>query len=631
MLLASGSVAPYGSADTAGKERVRVAAELVNGSAANAGDYVLNYDVDCTDMIGEYVKVLYNTKEKVVYGVYTNDEETTVVIDTTVGALSDVGVNGALTYDSVSYDIASGAQAYVVTSDTAWTPVALGSVAGNSNVANYDNIKLVDNDGDGALDVAFVVANNIAEVTYVGTDSITLAGFGSLKNTDGIYSDLAVGDFVAWNNKNTNFAGKYVVTEADTLSGKVTEVGYKTGTLVNRILVDGTWYNLGLNDMSTTAYVQDKTPAPLNYGNTYDMALYNGYVVDADKVVGGNAKLAVLTGVTTNQDFDGNYQVRLLLANGETVEGFADIEAVSTTGILTPDTKVGALVSYTMEDGIYVCKDVSGSEKAGYDNWTTGTGYDKTNGYISGPNKKINNSAVVFVMYDSDLTTANMQPAFRVTTGSELNSWKSNYGSSAEILWNNAGLNYADVVYIVGAAQVPTPGTVSNYGYITSAITAGNDDSGDYSAFTMWDGSNTISVITRSSLNGASKGDVISFDWDGATEIKNITKITATHTAALMYTNGEQVRLNGTGYDLADDVTIINVNTKDVEGVGGSAITTAAQSSTPNVYYYNCWYQISDGEVSLLVIDVTNGYLNGAAYMNGWNDSSDMVVIPPTP
>ena len=619
VLLASGSVNPYGI--SAGKEKLTVDAEYVDGDTDGAGRKNVAYAVDCTDMIGEYVKVLYNTKDKVVYGVYTNDEETTVVINTTVGALSDVGDNGALTYDGVSYDIDANANAYRIGSDAGWTLLGdLEDVAAATNdIANYDSIKLVDNNGDGALDVAFVVDNQVAKVTYVGSDTFTLTNKGSVKNADAIFPELAVDDYVSFTYKNANFEGKYVVSETTALaSAKVTEVGENSDTpaLVNRILVDGTWYTLG-EENNGDPIKDDSMTNELDYNTTYNLVICNGYVVNAEKVVGGNSKVAVITGSTGVRDYDGNYQVRLLLADGSTVEGFMDGVA---TGNDTND--VGKFVSYTIEDGIYKAVAVANTDettKAGYDHYASGTKFDESEGYLTltgtPSNKKVNKDAVVFVQYDSELGNKNgsnqwiMDQAFRVTNGAELNSWKKDYGTAVHVLWNDAGLGYADVVYIVGAANEGTPGTTSNYGYITSAVTKGSDDSGVYCAFTIWDGTDSTSVIVRASSVGVSKGDVISFTWGDGNEIKIDSEITGTD--ALVYSNGEQVRLGDTGYDLADDVTIINVNTKDVEGVGGNAITTAAQTSTPGEYYYNCWYKLSDDntEIVLLVIDVTDGKL----------------------
>ena len=177
------------------------------------------------------------------------------------------------------------------------------------------------------------------------------------------------------------------------------------------------------------------------------------------------------------------------------------------------------------------------------------------------------------------------------------------------------------MVYVVGTDDVATPGVKTNTAYIVSDVTEGSDSTGDYSAFTIWDGTDNISVIVRSNVS-VSKGDAITFDWDGETELKNVSKLSTV--GALTYSNGKQVSINGSGYDLANDVTIINVSTKDTAGVSGNAIATAAQTSVEGVYYNNCWYKVNgDGDIELLIIDITSNRLTGTG--DGQFDSNSGV------
>ena len=618
VLQASGSMDPYGNS-ASGKEKVAIRATVKNGDPFGPTNVGFKYAEDVTGLIGEYVKVLYNTKDKVAYGVYSVAGENNVIINTTIGALSDIGKTAdTLKYDGTTYDVDSGAWAYMIRSDATVLPVNIMALGTNSNIANYDNVKLVDNDGDDKIDTAIVIENQIEKVTYVGSDSITLTNKGQVKAADANYSDLAVDNYVSYVAKNASYDGKAVVTKANTMSGKVTETSKNSATpaKVNKVLVDGTWYTLG--QVNGSAPLTDDNSQELDYGTSYDFALFNGYVVNADKVQGNGSKVAVISGVTTNQDFDGNYQVRLLLADGTTVEGYAKLGGVGANA-------QGDLVTYTIKDGVYQLKAAANTDdetRAGYDVYASGAGWNKTAKTVAG--QKVNDSAVVFVQYDKDLTTATIEPAFKVITGSELNSWKSaTWGTSGEVLYNNSGLGYADIVYVVGAAQAATPGIKTNTAYVTSGVTQGSDNTGDYSAFTIWDGTESTNVIVRSSLVGVSKGSVITFDWDGDNELKNVSVLNTQ--AALIYSNGKQIRLNNNGYDLADDATIINVSTKDKAGVGGNAITTAAQTSTSGVYYFNCWYKLNgDGDIELLVVDVTSNKLDGTT--NGFDTNSNSIV-----
>ena len=295
----------------------------------------------------------------------------------------------------------------------------------------------------------------------------------------------------------------------------------------------------------------------------------------------------------------------------------------------------GDFIAYTMDGTIYKAVKVGNAipgtppdetPLAGYDNYDQGlskgdAAFNATTKELDGDagDKKVNKDAVVFVQYDGDGVTGNYGKKFMVTTGAELNAWKSNWGNNVYFLSNDTGLTYADIVYIQGAQDDILPGIKNNYGYITSAVTEGQDSEGVYSSFTIWDGSDSYNVIARKSISnlGATKGSAIKFEWDGENVVKDVTPVA--NTGAVVYSNGTQVRLadnlTSNGYDLADDVVIINVSTKDKAGVAGNAITTAAQTSNSGVYHYNCWYvyDSTNKEIDVLIIDVTSNKLDGVA------------------
>ena len=610
ILQASGNMNPYTNTSS-GKEKVAIYALVKDGEELDSsarGSRGFKYAADCTDLMGEYVKVLYSTKEKEAYGVYPVASENTIVIDTTVGALSDINKTpNTLKFDGTTYDVDAGAKVVYYTGSAWDNSKAIMDLGKDTAFTNYDNVKLVDNDGDEKIDTAIVTVNQIEKVTYVGSDNVTLTNKGQVKASDANYTDLAVDDYVSYVNAAYSYDNKAVLTEATTMSGEVNETSKNTDGKVNKVKVDGEWYTLGQQDGTATPIV-DKDKKELNFKSTYDFVLYNGYVVVADKVLGNGTKIAVITGVSGNTDFDKNTQVRLLLADGTTVEGYAK----------TADdaNAAGDLVTYTIKDGVYQLKAASAADdetKAGYDEYAYhASGWVKADKTVANGHK-INDSAVVFVQYDKDLSAPDIQKGFKVTTGAEVNSWKAaTWGTNSEVLYNKTGLGYADVVYIIGAENKATPGIKTNAAYITSAITQGSDATGDYSAFTMWDGTDSINVIVRSELEeDVVKGAVITFDWDGENELKNVSAVsTATNTGALTFSNGKQVKIDTKGYDLADDVTIINVSTKDYAGVAGNAIATAAQTKTPGTYNKNCWFtQNGDEEIDLLVIDVTSNKL----------------------
>lgn len=208
-----------------------------------------------------------------------------------------------------------------------------------------------------------------------------------------------------------------------------------------------------------------------------------------------------------------------------------------------------------------------------------------------------------------------MDAAYKVVTGKDVNGWKADWGTAGAGLYKTTGLGYLDVAVIIGAAEVNTPNSSTTYAYVTSSISEGSD----YVSYSIWDGASESSVTVQEKVSAtkAVKGGVISFDWDGEGVIKNVEAVGTI--GAITYAGSTtQVGINDVGYDLADDVTILNVNTKDKVGVSGSAITEA-QKDANGTYYMNVMYVYDavDEEIDLLVIDVQN---------NKWDGNNDVFM-----
>ena len=666
VLRASGSVAPYGV--TAGKDKLNVYAEYINGvlqlnddGNATPVSSTLKYAKDCTDMIGEYVKVLYNTKDKVVYGVYVNEEETSVVVETNRG---DVGVIKAGDVDvkinDVTYDFnaavgtSTGPRVYVADINTGWAVAAADMNAatafGHDN-RNSDYVKMVDNNGDDKIDVVFIIEAVDANVNYNGTDTMTLyaddATLGSIKKSTMNLADetYAVDDKVIVTPKAASYNGNYGVAKAEVVEGKVDAIRTATVSGVpdttTAVQVNGKWYTLvaasSNADLAVAgSVIKDDDGNALALDGTYKLYVRGDYVYAADVVTAAGAAIGVITGTTNTKDFDGNTLLRLMKTDGTSVEAYMDwANAYSIT-----DFKEGYAVAYTVSDNIYTLYPLSNtSSDDNLDDLRALAGYDKSTGIaitdkatapgITGDaftpsagntpakinNKRINDGAVVFVQYDSNTGKAGMQSAWKVMSGKDVNDWKTSYGVNGGGLYKTSGLGYLDVAFLTANANAALPGSSSQYAYVTSEI----GKSGDYVKYSIFDGTSdkSVEVTEKVSSTKATKGAVISFDRDGEGVIKNVSVISTAVTsdsgvAALTYTNGTQVKLNGKGYDLADDVVILNVKTVDEVGVPGKAILKAQQTSVANQYYENAIYKLnSDGEVSVLVIDV-DGKWKGA-------------------
>ena len=653
VLKGSGKMDPY-SSGKAGKDKIAVAVDCIDGEDQVAADTSIKYTEDVTHMIGEYVKVLYNDNDKIAYGVYAEDEQN-LVVETTVGGLGAIAATdddvkiGDVTYDFAN--VASRIPAYATTGTLNAATWTSGKMLDDTTTAGYDNrnnsyVKLVDNTGDGKIDVAFIINEGIVDVNYVGSDKMTFSTLGSVKNADMTITDdatLAVDDKVIVTPKCASFDGTYGITKAETVQGKVDQV--KTGTVggtpstVTSVLIDGEWYKLAATatnaDLAVAgSVITDDKSGAIILSSTYKLYLSGSYAYAADIITSGGTEIGVITGVTTNKDFDNNTQLRMMKSDGTEVTAYMKWDTGYTAAFAN-----GQLVTYTVSNGIYTLYpagntygDAQQDLKAmgGYDVATgigtnptlatdspvaTGTAFTNVSSVRKINGVKIDDGAVVFVEYDSNTGKAGIQSAWKVYSGKEVNAWKSNYGAAGGGLYKTSGLGYLGVAVITAVDGMATPGASSTYAYVTSDVAKGSD----YVTYSIWDGTSdeSITVTEKNSSSSVTKGSVIGYDWDGDSEIKNVSVIS--NRGALTYTNGNQVKINGVAYDLADaaDRTILNVDTDKKVGVSGTAISKAQMTMAQDVYYNNVAYKLnSDGEIEVLVVDVINNLWKGAGVYN---------------
>ena len=613
----------------AGKNTVVIDSKYKNGNVVS-GDVSLKYEGDASGLVGEYVKVLYNNIDKKSYGVYSVANENHVV-ETTLGKIDAVTASAnKIKVDGTEYDLAGRADSLTVYQNG--TDVFFDAYLTGTKSAT--KVKLVSNNGDEKFDMAVVTPVNLYKVAYVGSDNITfqavngsietVPAIGNVKKADCVINgELAKDDYVAIVNEAYNKDSKYEVTKVDIVEAKVEEVK-KSGSSTTDIKVNGEWHTLL---KTTTGGLKDDAGVELAVDNTYKLAMIDGYVYNAEKVTGSSTKLGLITGVTNNTDFDGYVQARMILTDGTEVTAYMkEVEAV---GSLTTGD-IDKLVAYEKDGERYklyfVGKTYTNSTNttkamAGYNtavgisngvvngsNSADSSAFDKDNDTVA--NTKINNTAVVFVQ--SKDTNGNKK--YSVISGKDLNAWNADWGNAGGGLYKTSGMGYLDVAVVKNNANTPVPGSSSNYAYVVSDISEGTD----YVSYQIWDGTSesAVTVTEKVTSTAATKGAVIKFEWDGEGVVKNVVSAGAT-SGIIKYTNGTQVKIGtstndevGTGYDLADDVKIINIDNANKSGIAGNIITEGAKDSSGNYVGDNAWYKLNgDGKIELLVIDTKNGKL----------------------
>ena len=619
VLVASGEAAIAGAAS---EDYFSVQLKKVNGveltSPATTGYPVLDTvqsfkyaDQDLTDLLGQYVKVLYNNKTKEVYGVYSVVDMNTVVTVTS-DKVSDMTSN-SIKLDGVKYSTDTGFS-YTIT-DT---------------VAN--TVKFVDNNGNGKLNLAITTPVAVYKVTYVGNTSFTFTkptGATSTYNAANAsnkfedveaYEGMAKDDIVlVYDN---DYTDTMVVEKANVVSGTVSGYNQNNG----KYQIDGAWYR---NNSGTT----------IALGNTVDYVAIGGVLYYA-KVTDGATDVTNTAMVITYSAGDNlsKGETKLLFSDGtkKTVTLSSDSAAASAGSLYTFEinnsgeyklTAAASFGDYTKTSGNTVA--VAGGSIATY-NGTT-----------------ISDDAVIF-LFKGQVNVPAASNDGKVITGKELKTITSVTGSQAATN-TTAGTAVATDIFSSGIAGFtkatngltkveiaavattkyqasgkdsvawPTATSYANYGYIVSAPYQTTVDGVKYMTYQVWDGTNTVTykVKTDSATPVALFGEVIGYDVVDAETIKNVTKVGTTATAVTGL-SGDEVSFSdtvgsitaGSIGKLDGNTTYLYVNSgaekaEDVGVTGGSV--QLATNPASGIYVKNVLVVANaDKTIKLIVVDVNN-------------------------
>ena len=497
-----------GSGDfNAGNDKVKIEVEKVDGRDSS-GVESFTFKTDLTGMYNQYVKVLSNDKNNA-YGVYAVSGKNTVA----TSALSDVKTTGTnkVKVGDTEYRTRS-TNAYDISRDTEIKPLQ------DKYYNSADQITFVSNDGDEKFDVAFVnPIQNFGKVTYVGSDKVIAAGKTYDINNTIIPEDLAKDDYVAV--YDDMFTGNTKLVKAEKVTGKVTATKGSVDTDLE-VKVSDTWYKVAAKKTpadfkNMVTYGKDSSAKDdLEVKNTYDMYLIDGVVYGASKTQGGSTDTAVVLEANGNMDVDGNYQVKMLFADGTTkvVGAKEDYKRLKTN-----------LVTYTVNsDGEYELTLVNSGNTAGGDAAVNDVyGFDADTDRLRIDNSKgkeyrIADDAIVYIT-DKD--------GSKVITGKQLTSFSDSFWSvdssnspvGAAVIEDNI----ATIVYLNNKdTESPIAGGAELYGVITSAVAVGENEC----EFTVWtsNGESMDVKVKGTELENAKEGQVIKFE---TSENGYITKV----------------------------------------------------------------------------------------------------------
>ena len=476
--------------------------------------------------IGEEVSVLYKDatggtankpdKKDTIYGVYVTG--TTKVYNITKDDLQSQKDDGTVRFGDKNYDVAKIAKDdeyinynYGAKKDTAAAAMTADQVADDMisklKATSADTVKFICND-DGDIVKAYVVESNLARVTAVNTEKVSINnGVGTIKFEDNdIYDGVKKDDIVVvttlYNTKATNSAAKSIVTKAATVEGKLTSF---KGT--SKVSIDGTSYDIA--SLATTAVDSDfETSFKDQIGETYTLYTIGGLVYAAKQTSEGTKNYAIVEDTNDSQTIDSGFdplEVKILKADGS--EGkfvvHKDSTSQGTTKLKTSDVKTGVLIKYSnVSDNKIKITEVQGSTALNKDT----TVYVKDTKSFN--NKVAASDAVVFV---NKTNTYGKPGDFYAYTIRNLNDIKAKSGAAvASILDDNKVV--AAYVELTTKPSGSTADTV--YGIVSKENGTVKDGDTTYTSYTVDVDTNTQKtvLIEGDSDTTLKEGYLVSFD-----------------------------------------------------------------------------------------------------------------------
>ena len=649
---------------------IQITNATINGATVKVGntnktDFQFKYDLDLK-YLGEEVKVLYkDSKDGVdgqldekdtIYGVYVTG--TTTVYNITKGDLQSCSDAGKIKFGDKKYDVASfdaadkdaavivknNGGATAVTVDNLDTTSSGASAAAFANYINNpanglrvnsnDAIKFVCND-NGKIVMAYVTNSKFGKVSSVTSSKIGIEGLGTKDLEDCVaYDGIKAGDIVNYVESYLDSSRKYIITKAETVSGKIES--FKSSD--SQVKVDGKWYKY---DSVNTTVATDYTAAALtssNVGDEVTLIVDGGYYVAYDKISGFNAYAVATLG---NTEF-GDTRVKLLKADGSEITSTVDETKDGATLPINANKASGKLYSYNLKSNDSKVdlsakdyKTVTASAVSG----TTSTSYfnGDSDTLVNGSSKLIVDSeAAVFVYGSTDAK-------WKVYTAKNLGNFDIAPSTTIQYILDSNKI----VAMAVMTGSFPTGGSnTTSYGYVTNRVDT--KDSGDDSIvqLTVWDGTNEVTVNVDGSSCNAYIGDFVEFpvvadnakvnnsdvkvevaaSGAGSTgfqivKIKTVESnriITTTDTVAA---NGQVVDGQDTAWTLTSSTKKIGVNTADNEKSDNNSIIAYTKTAGEDYANAAIFYEVKSGynEIKAIFIDSDNKLI---PYTNGNEQSA---------
>ena len=638
-----------------------VTVDHINGTTQTpAADRYFEYeDQDLTALMGQYVKVLYNSKTETVYGVYAVAGKNNV-LETAASKTDYTGLTNKVKVDGVTYNLESDI-IYVYDE-------GVGTKAQTSNLQSADKVVYVDNDGNGKFDVALVTPVDVAKVTFLNATNITFAPVKNNATQNGnaqLVENVVLSEGLAQNDyailTPSYYADADTLTEVAVASGNVSGVRNPVtpGTApYNDYQIGDAWYKVAISG-GTVANSSIKS------GSAIDYVAVNGVIFYAKLTSGATlGDVAVIYSMAHDgTDVFGNQAIKakVMFSDGSTKEVTVDAlyaNSASTTnevnfadggtyhGMNTESTYIGVLLSYKINnDGNYEFYKLGTgtNDRAGMDLFDdAGLGVTAaSNGdlRISGTGKSylVADDAIIVVRNaaatmgdansDNKLDANSLNDKITYVTGGDFKKLAAGKfeTTGASVLVGKDADGFSRVMFAIVQATTEAgagnttkgynttdakfnlgTGTGSSFGYMTKNSWTETIDGSNYNCFEIWDGSNTITVKAKDTAAQYYARSIIRYDVVGDGIVKNVTVGGSSEGSITAY-NDSSVEIDGTSYSITGDTVILNVKDEEKVGVSGSALLNATEIGSTGSFVKNARYITNArNEVLVIVVDVNN-------------------------
>lgn len=546
--------------------------KVITIKKSNGETKTFEYNEDISSLIGQSVNVISNKTSGKIFGVY--ESHSNKIVKTSLGNISMK--NDKLFIDDKEVQFEKTANAYTGETDATFT------TAFSSTVASGTPVTFISNDGNDTMDIAIISDAKIGKLTGVYKDNITtdISGSSNINRDDktSIYEGATKDDIIKIEINHFNNSTK--ISKVDSVSGIVSAL--RTG----EVKIGDTWYKLATGVTAPT----------LN--DNVKVAVLGGYVYNIEKSTEGTKDFMFVTAVNTKADLYGKFEARVLLADGTE-------KVIKTDKLAT----AGSFVTYSTKDDVYTLTEVSSTNLAGYENIVTGT-----NGYNADTKKldstSIDDTATVFIEYVKDTKTL-----YKTITGAELKKTAKSFGKGFTALTTmKNGFNYASVIVLKTDTDIPNFTGRDTTGYIISEPTITKVDNTTHISYDIWNGSESVTLLSEGSTPVTTKGSFISFQTLENGKISDVTSLVLTNAAITAFdkTSGEVMFSADTkSYKITKNTKVLFVDTKNLKGLNDGNINLADKKSDKD-YINNASFKagttVTNGsyELEVIAVDVNN-------------------------